>query len=68
MASKNEIKNAILAVAGNPESGDIWELADQMAEAVLGLDSKAPVKTEEKSAEAEEPSKETRVIKPDFTR
>jgi hypothetical protein len=68
MASKEQIKGAILAVAGNPESGDIWALADKMAEAVLGLDSQAPVKTEEKSAEATEPSKETRVIKPEATR
>lgn len=68
MASKEEIKKAILSVAGNPESGDVWALADQMAEAVLGLDGKAPVKTEQKSAEATEPSKETRVIKPDLTR
>jgi hypothetical protein len=55
MASKEEIKKAILSVAGNPESGDIWALADKMAEAVLGLD-------------ASESSKETRVIKPDLTR
>ncbi len=68
MASKEEIKKAILAVAGNPESGELWALADKMAEAVLGLDGKAPVKTEQKSAEAGEPSKETRVVKPDFTR
>lgn len=68
MPSKDEIKKAILAVAGNPESGVIYALADEMAEAVLGLDSKTPVKTEQKSADVEAPSKETRVVKPDFTR
>ena len=68
MASKEDIKKAILGVAGNPESGPVWDLADKMAEAVLGLDNKAPVKTEEKSADAEVPSKETRVTKPDFIR
>ena len=68
MASKEQIKGAILAVAGNPESGDIWALADKMAEAVLGLDSQVPVKTEQKSADTEMPSKETRVIKPEATR
>lgn len=68
MASKEDIKKAILGVAGNPESGLIWDLADKMAEAVLGLDNKAPVKTEEKSADVEVPSKETRVTKPDFIR
>ena len=68
MASKEDIKKAILGVAGNPESGLIWDLADKMAEAVLGLDNKAPVKTEEKSADAEVPSKETRVTKAEFTR
>ena len=68
MASKDEIKKAILAVAGNPDSGVVWSLADKMAEAILGLDSKAPVKTEEKSADAEVPSKETRVTKAEFTR
>jgi hypothetical protein len=68
MPSKEEIKKAILGVAGNPESGDIWRLADKMAEAVLGLDSQVPVKTEQKSADTEMPSKETRVTKPEFTR
>ena len=68
MASKEDIKKAILGVAGNPESGLIWDLSDKMAEAVLGLDNKAPVKTEEKSADAEVPSKETRVTKPAFIR
>lgn len=68
MASKEDIKKAILGVAGNPESGLIWDLADKMAEAVLGLDNKTPVKTEEKSADVEVPSKETRVTKPDFIR
>jgi hypothetical protein len=32
------VKEAILKVAGNPESGIIAELADAMAEAVISID------------------------------
>ena len=63
MATKAEIKAAILKVAGNPESGNIFQLADAMAEAVVGLD--APVKAE---ASSYEPTKETRVLKADEKR
>lgn len=41
MATKEQIKNAILEVAGNPESGIIAELADKFADAVAKLDSAA---------------------------
>jgi hypothetical protein len=46
MATKQEIKEAILKAAGNPSVGVIAEMADQFAEAVLGLEEKssAPVK------------------------
>ncbi len=44
MASKEQIKAAILKVAGNPETGPVFQLADAMAEAVVGLD--APAKAE----------------------
>jgi hypothetical protein len=54
MATKSQIRQAILAVAGNPESGPIAALAEEMAKAIVALD--AP---EEK---AEKPSKETRVV------
>jgi hypothetical protein len=39
MASKDDIKKAILSVAGNPVSGTIAMLADDMAEAVFVLDN-----------------------------
>lgn len=55
MATVADIKKAILEVAGNPESGPIASLADEMARAVAALD-------EEKVA------KETRVVKPTETR
>lgn len=46
MATKEEIKAAILKAAGNPETGVIADMADQFAEAVLGLEQKnsAPAK------------------------
>lgn len=63
MASKEQIKAAILKVAGNPETGPVFQLADAMAEAVVGLD--APAKVE---AASYEPTKETRVLKADEKR
>ena len=39
MATKEQIKKAILEVAGNPESGVIAELADAFADAVVRIDS-----------------------------
>ena len=53
MATKEEIKAAILKVAGDPSAGVIRDLADAMADAVLALDL---------------PAKEVRVIKPKETR
>lgn len=41
MASKDEIKKAILKVAGNPATGPIAELADAFAEAIEALDKPA---------------------------
>jgi hypothetical protein len=35
---KAKVKEAILKVAGNPESGIIADLADEMAEAVINID------------------------------
>lgn len=51
---KTKVKEAILKVAGNPESGVIAELADAMAEAVVNIDK--PVETKKF-----EPVKETRI-------
>lgn len=50
---KSKVKDAILKVAGYPESGVIADLADAMAEAVINID-----KPETKKFE---PVKETRV-------
>jgi hypothetical protein len=55
MATKAEIKAAILKAAGNPESGVIFELADAMADSVSDLISGSDIK-------------ETRVIKPSEVR
>jgi hypothetical protein len=55
MASKAEIKKAILDVAGNPDSGVIFDLADRFADAVVAIDSPAA---------PEKADKEIRVTKP----
>ena len=51
MATKQEIKDAILKSAGYPSVGIIAEMADQFAEAVLGLEEKSSA-----------PAKEVRVV------
>jgi hypothetical protein len=51
MATKEQIKDAILKAAGNPETGVIADMADQFAEAVLGLEEKSSA-----------PAKEVRVV------
>jgi hypothetical protein len=53
MATKEQIKDAILKAAGNPETGVIADMADQFAEAVLGLEEKSST-----------PAKEVRVVEP----
>jgi len=58
MASEKDIKEAILKVAGNPESGAIHSLADRMAKAVAELD------TPDESPRAEKPKREVRVTEP----
>jgi hypothetical protein len=60
MATKDQIKKAILDIAGNPESGPIASLADAWAEAIVGLDSTVPSK---ESASSDKPAKETRILK-----
>lgn len=59
MANKDAIKAAILKVAGNPVSGVIADLAEEMAQAVVDLDS---------TASSERLEKETRITKPVETR
>jgi hypothetical protein len=58
MATKDQIKKAILEVAGNPISGAIADLADSMADAVVAIDTPAVVGE----------VKEARVTKPTETR
>jgi hypothetical protein len=55
MATVAQVKRAILKVAGNPESGPIAQLADEMAKAVVALDE-------------ETPTREKRVVSPTETR
>lgn len=55
MATKDAIKAAILKVAGDPISGVIKDLADEMAQAVVDLDT---------TTSSERSEKETRVTKP----
>lgn len=66
MAKFEEIKKAILEVAGNPESGVVRQYADKWAEAIVALDEETPqAKPAEKNgAPFERPTKETRVTKP----
>jgi hypothetical protein len=58
MASKDDIKRAILKVAGNPSVGVIAELADDLAKAVWELDN----------TNSYNPAKEARVVDSKETR
>lgn len=62
MASKDEIKKAILKVAGDPVSGVIVDLSEAWAEAIVALD--AP----QTAAIAPAATKETRITKPEEVR
>lgn len=55
MATKEEIKKAILDTAGNPIVGAIVETVDALVESIYLIDNPAPVK-------------EARVVTPDETR
>lgn len=58
MATKDEIKAAILKTAGNPSSGAFADLAEQLAKAVWELDNKNSVN----------PAKEVRIVDSKETR
>jgi hypothetical protein len=58
MASKDEIKKAILNAAGNPSSGVIADMADDLADAVWKLDN----------TNSYNPAKEARVVDSKETR
>lgn len=48
MASQEQIRQTILRVAGNPDSGPIRALADEMAQAIANLDEPAHQANKEK--------------------
>ena len=58
MASKDDIKRAILKVAGNPSVGVIADMADDIAKAVWELDN----------TNSYNPAKEARVVDSKETR
>jgi hypothetical protein len=58
MASKDEIKKAILRAAGNPSVGVIADIADDLAKAVWELDN----------TNSYSPAKEARVVDSKETR
>jgi hypothetical protein len=65
MASKEDIKKAILRVARNPVSGAIASLADEMADAVFALDNSSaetPKKVKPVRGTTQQAEKETRVM------
>jgi hypothetical protein len=67
MATIKEIKEAILRVAGNPDSGVVVKYADRWAEAIAALDEEAeakPSKKETPKTASYEPATEVRVTKP----
>jgi hypothetical protein len=58
MATKEQIKKAILDLAGNPDSGVVAEFADAWADAIVEIDT----------PRAAQPVKETRVVNAAETR
>lgn len=59
MADNKEIKKAILASVGNPESGAIAKNIDKMVDAVVDLDKANDDQTPE--TKTTRPAKETRI-------
>lgn len=68
MASREEIKRTILKVAGDPETGVIKELADELADAIAGLDAKPTPGKVQTETDGDRLAKETRVTEPSETR
>jgi hypothetical protein len=58
--NKDQIKQAILKTAGNPSSGAIKELVDEMADAILLID--------EPEKKSYNPVTETRIVESKETR
>ena len=70
MATKDEIKKTILAVAGDPSVGEIYSLADKWAEAIWKLDNFAVKADSENngSQSASAATRETRITQATETR
>ena len=72
MATKDQIKETILAIAGNPSVGEVYSLADKWADAIWKLDNKDVAVNDDSDrnsgASATAAIKETRIIKPTETR
>jgi hypothetical protein len=72
MATKDQIKETILAIAGNPSVGEVYSLADKWADAIWKLDNKDVAVNEDSDrnsgASATAATKETRILKPTETR
>ena len=70
MATKDEIKKTILAVAGDPSVGEIYSLADKWAEAIWKLDNFAVKADSENngSQSASAATRETRITQVTETR
>jgi hypothetical protein len=68
MATKDEIKKTILAIAGDPTVGEIYSLADKWADAIWKLDNpNFAVKDDSEnngSQSASAATRETRITKP----
>jgi hypothetical protein len=64
MATKEQIKKVILDIAGDPSVGEIYNLADKWADAIVALD----VTAEGESQAGYTPIRETRITKPTETR
>jgi hypothetical protein len=72
MASKEQIKQTILAIAGDPSVGEVYLLADKWADAIWKLDNKDVAVNDDSDrnsgASATAATKETRILKPTETR
>lgn len=62
MATKDEIKKALLAAAGNPESGPVANIVDEMAKAVVKL--LQPEVKDSVEVNFDKSNRETQTIKP----
>lgn len=70
MATKDEIKKTILAIAGDPSVGEIYSLADKWADAIWKLDNFAVKDDSENngSQSASAATRETRITQVTETR